>query len=208
MEYDVLVVGGGPAGVNAAIASVRNSARTLLLERHGFLGGLLTAGLVTWPGGFHTESGEQVIKGIPDELVQHCVALGSEGHQLSPVRPGRMTITLFDEEQFKLGAETVALAAGVEILFHSFAFGLDVVGNRIQTVLVASKSGQLNVRSKVVVDTTGDADIAAWAGAPFVKGNAKDRRCLPATSSAAPSAASRWRRAPRSARSAPRRPAR
>ena len=185
MEYDydvdVLVAGGGPAGITAAIAAARNQVKTLLVEKHGFLGGMITAGLVTWPGGFHTEQGEQVIKGIPQELVDKTVQMGSMGHQLSPVRPNKITVTVFDEEILKYVAEEMVQQAGAEILLHSFIFNVDTGGDRIQAVHIANKSSKQTIRAKVVVDATGDGDVVAWSGAPFEQGREEDGLCMPVT---------------------------
>lgn len=180
-NVDVLVCGGGPAGINAAIAAARNKVKTLLVEQHGFLGGMITAGLVVWPGGFHTEQGEQVIRGIPQELVDKAVQTGSMGHQLSPVRPNKITVTVFDEEILKYIAEEMVQQAGAEILLHSFIFSVDARGDRIQAVHIANKSGKQTIRAKMVVDATGDGDIVAWSGAPFEQGREEDGLCMPVT---------------------------
>ncbi|MEM2319331.1 MAG: FAD-dependent oxidoreductase [Candidatus Bathyarchaeia archaeon] len=151
---DVLVVGGGVAGVSAAIASARNGVRTLLVEKHTSLGGIATNGLVNGIAG--------VIEGICREFLDRLDAQGAA------VR--RLRLPTFDPEKAKYVLEQWVLEEGVQILYDTYAIDAAVEENTIKHVIFHNKSGRIDVEAKVVVDATGDADIAAYAGAPCVVG--------------------------------------
>ncbi|GAB2693323.1 FAD-dependent oxidoreductase [Paenibacillus thermoaerophilus] len=181
MEADVVVVGGGPAGINAAIAAGRLGCRTVLIERYGFLGGMSTASLVYPWMTFHTERGEQVIKGIAQEIVDRLMERGgSPGHLRDTVGFVR-TVTPYDPEIYKVLAMDMLKEAEVKLLLHSFVDAVNVEGDRIRSVEVTGKSGRIEVRGTAFVDTSGDADVAYLAGAPTLQGRDGDRRTQPMT---------------------------
>ncbi len=166
-EVDVLVAGGGPAGVGAALAAAREGARTLLIERHGMLGGMWTAGLLN-P---FFEFGQR--GWLVTELVADLQAAGAWREWL-------WTAT-FDTEVMKRVLEERMDAAGAAFWYHSLAVDPIVEGGQVRGVLVESKSGREAVLAKVVVDCTGDGDIAARAGAPYQFGRASDNLAQPLT---------------------------
>jgi hypothetical protein len=177
---DVLVVGGGPAGIAAAVAAARAGSRALLAERYGAFGGMATTALVGPLMSYHTtvvigNKPEQVVAGVLDELVQRMVAIGGA----MPPGPDWDYMTLIDAEAFKTVARQMALEAGVRSLLHSLAVGVIADGSRIEGVVFETKSGRLAVRARVVVDATGDGDVAAFAGAPFEVGREGDCLCQP-----------------------------
>jgi hypothetical protein len=188
-ETQVIVVGGGPAGIAAAIASARQGARTSLLERYGFLGGMATAGLV---GPFMTcydiHGQHPIIKGIFEELVDRLVAVGAA---IDPARVkgfsafggyhhyGHEHVTPFDPEALKYVAQEMVLEAGVELKLHTFFVDCSVHEDAISDLITVTKSGLEGIRGQIVIDTTGDGDVAARAGAPFEKGRTTDGRLQP-----------------------------
>ncbi|MFD2327910.1 FAD-dependent oxidoreductase [Cohnella sp. GCM10020058] len=182
IETDVVVTGGGPAGVNAALAAARGGARTVLVERYGFLGGMSTAALVYPWMTFHTMEGKQVVAGIAQEIVDRLRRIGaSRGHVRDTVGFVR-TVTPYHPEQYKIVAYDMLREAGVRVLLHSFVDRvLMASGERIDAVVLTSKSGPIEVRGRTFVDTTGDADIAYLAGAPCLKGRPGDNRTQPMT---------------------------
>ena len=190
-ETDVLVVGGGPAGIAAAVASGRTGAKTVLVERFGFLGGNATAGLV---GPFMTSYSQdgkiQLIKGVFEELVERAEALGGAIHPREVeggseyagfITYGHHRVTPFDPEAVKLVAAEMCLEAGVELRLHTFVVDTLVEHGGVAGVLVASKSGLEAIRSKVTVDCSADADVAARAGVPFHQGREEDGLTQPMT---------------------------
>jgi hypothetical protein len=182
-ETEVLVVGGGPAGLGAAVAAADAGARVVLAERYGFLGGNATAALVMPLMSFHTQTpraehkgattllptdhgpGHAVVHGVLQRLLERLVAAGGA------IRPSLATgyVVPFDPEWFKLIALELLDEAGVEFLFHAFASGV-LPGN--QGVIFETKSGPVVIRAKVIVDCTGDGDVAVQAGAPCETGRA------------------------------------
>jgi hypothetical protein len=184
-ETDVLVVGGGPAGIGAAVGAAQAGARVVLAERYGFLGGNATAALVMPLMSFHTQRpaahgkgattllptdhgpGESVIAGVLARLLERLVAAGGA------IAPSLATgyVVPFDPEWFKLVALDLLDEAGVELLFHALASGV-IGGSTVEGVVFETKSGPLAVRAGVTVDCTGDADVAVQAGAPFEIGRA------------------------------------
>ena len=167
-EVEVLVVGGGPAGIGSAVAAARNGARTLLVERYGFLGGMATAGLVRGISGVRIH-GKRVVGGIPWELVLRMEALGGAASDAGS-RPGVPPDFPVDAEVLKYVANEMVLEAGAEMRLHTL--GVDVVTeeDHIRGIIVESKSGRQAILAQVVVDATGDGDVAARAGVPFDKG--------------------------------------
>ena len=180
-RYDVLVCGGGPAGIMAAVAAARRGARVALVERYGFLGGMSTAALTLPLMTFHASRGEQVVTGLPQELIDRLVARGgSPGHVPDPIG-FCATITPVDPEALKSAHLELCLEAGVELLLHTQVVGADVAAGRITHVLALAKEGLRRLEAAVFVDTTGDADLAARAGAPFEYGRPEDGLAQPMT---------------------------
>jgi len=184
-DTDVLVVGGGPAGIGAAIGAVQAGARVILAERYGFLGGNATAALVMPLMSFHTQipqkerrgattllptdhgPGEPVVGGALAKLLQRLVHVGGA------IPPTLATgyVVPFDPEWFKLVALDLLDEAGVQLLFHAFASGI-IGDGAVEGVVFETKSGPLAIKAKVTIDCTGDADIAVQAGTPTEVGRA------------------------------------
>lgn len=178
-RYQVVVVGGGPSGVIAAAAAARSGAGVLLIERYGFLGGNGTAGLMTCYNGFRNQrppEALQTVKGIPGEYIAELVRLGgvaeldnyehTVGHD---IRKGDIPYTVpFDPEAAKVASLNLLRKEGVKLRLHSWAVGPMLTESRVTGVIVESKSGRQAIAAEVVVDCTGDGDIAARAGAPFM----------------------------------------
>ena len=167
-EADVVVAGGGPGGFPAAIAAARNGAKTVLLERYGFLGGMATAGLVAPILGVHASRGEAVIvQGILKELAERMHALDGAPSWKDIVqgKPFR-----FDPEALKRAAEDMVSEAGVVLYLHTFAADALREKEKVAALITESKSGRQAVSGSVFIDATGDADIAFRAGADCRKG--------------------------------------
>ncbi len=180
-EPDVCVVGAGPAGIGAAIAAARNGAKTLLIERYGFIGGNLTIAMVNPMFTFHDIKGRQVIRGIAGELVDRLVAMTMSHGHVSDLTFDNASMTPFDPEGMKVLLLDMVTEAGVELLLHSTfaaAYGSD---GRVETIIVENKSGRQAIRPKLVIDCSADADVVARVGAPFVKGREEDGLMQPVT---------------------------
>ncbi len=159
-EADVVVVGGGTAGFVAAIAAARTGARTLLVERYGYLGGCLTGTYASQPGHFFDSNGNQIIQGIGWEFVKRMEEAGA-----AIVEPGWWWAQIFPEAA-KAVALDMVLEAGVDLYLHTWASEPLREGNLIRGVITQSKSGRTVIAGKVFVDATGDADLAFLTGAP------------------------------------------
>ena len=159
-ETDVLVVGGGPAGIAAATAAARCGARVILIERYGCLGGLATGGLVLLMDHLFDTAGRRCIGGIAWEILERLDSL--EG------LAGKGTIRLHaDSELLKIAADEICLDSGVTLRFHTWVVDTVVIDGRVVGVITESKSGRQAILSNVCVDASGDDDVAAFAGAPF-----------------------------------------
>ncbi len=165
-DSDVIVVGSGSAGATAAIAAARNGAKTVLVERFGFLGGTSTQVLDTFYG-FYTPGSvaHKVVGGIPDDVVAALKA--SHAAFERPNTFGAGTGITYDPIMLKIVWETLAQQAGVRLLYHSFCTDVLMDGERITGIVVDGKRGLMKLTARVIVDCTGDADVCHWAGAPY-----------------------------------------
>jgi hypothetical protein len=188
-RYDVVVAGGGPSGVIAALAAARSGADTLLIERYGFLGGNGTAGLMTCYNGFRNQrppEALQAVKGIPAQYIAEIVRLGGVTDAVPYPTPVKHDITKgdipycvgFDPEAAKVAALNMLKKEGVHLRLHSCVVAPMLDGKRITGVVAESKSGRQAIAAKVVIDATGDGDIASRAGASVVKSPAKESELL------------------------------
>jgi hypothetical protein len=168
IETDVLVCGGGCAGLAAALSAARNGASTVLIERAGFAGGIITAvGLPYFDGIADIKDNRIVVRGIGLELLAKSGVCEANATHVKVHNP-----TIHNIEAFKILADKMLTAEKekLRVLYHSSACGVEMDGSRIGAVLVANKAGITRVKAKQVIDCTGDADVAAWAGAPLDKG--------------------------------------
>ena len=161
-NYDVIVCGGGPAGFIAATAAARQGAKTALIEKYGFLGGMATAGFVT-PLSVFAFKGDLVIGGIPWDFVKRLEAMGGAFIEWPKANVD------FDVELYKLCAQRMVLENGVSMLMHTSLIGCEMDGKRIRKVFVENKNGIEALTAKVFIDTTGDGDLAHMAGVPMQK---------------------------------------
>lgn len=174
-EADVVVCGGGPGGFPAAIAAARHGAKTVLIERWGFLGGLATAGLVA-PILAHTaaqNSTTPIVEGILREMTERMHALGGAPTWEETLNQWGIR---FDAEALKIVLDEMTAEAGVQLMLHTMISNVIMRGNTIDAVIVENKSGRQAVAGKVFIDATGDADIAHHSGAPTTHGRAFDGR--------------------------------
>ena len=159
-SYDVVVCGGGPAGFIAAIAAARNGAKTAIIERYGFLGGMATMGYVA-PISEFAFGGERVIGGIPWEFVQRLEAMGGAFVEWPK---GNVD---FDIELYKLCAQRMVLEAGVDLYMHSSLIGCELEDGKILRVIIENKNGLESLSAGRFIDATGDGDLAFLAGVPM-----------------------------------------
>lgn len=181
-SYDVIVMGGGPSGAHAAIAAARAGRRVLLVEKHGFLGGSLTAMGVGPMMSFHNAAGDQVVGGQAEELVQRLVRTGaSPGHIEDSVTYCK-TVTPFDSEALKVELEGMVLEAGGELLYHTHFAGAETSEDgRVKAITLCNKAGLTRYEAGVFIDATGDGDICAALGVKFAKGRPEDNAMQPMT---------------------------
>jgi hypothetical protein len=182
---DVLVVGGGPSGTAAAAAAAKEGADVCLLERYNHLGGLSTGGLVIWIDRMTDWTGQLVIRGIAEELMDRLppdavagppredwgsqdAAKAAHWSQRTAAYHGVVTWSpTIDPERLKLLSQDLLIERGVKVLFHGWAAQPIVEGNAVKGVAFESKEGRMAIMAKVVVDATGDGDLFARAGAAF-----------------------------------------
>jgi hypothetical protein len=169
-QYDVIVLGGGPGGIGAAVAAADAGAKTLLVEKYGFLGGMATAGLVN-PFMPYRIDDKPLTTGVFNELLDRLDEIGGLAENRA----------VFDDELMKIALDQMMQDHGVEVLYHSVFAGVDMDGERIETMYVWNKSGRLPLKAKVYVDSTGDGDLAAAAGAVIEIGREKDNLAQPMT---------------------------
>lgn len=171
-SVDVLVLGGGPAGFATAVSAARMGAKTLLLEQSGAVGGVATTGLMShWTGA--TEGP------LYEELLQRAKDTNQDWNYFGEkVLQGKRII---NPEKLKLVMLEMLHEAGAQVQLYTFAADVIMDENRVVGVITESKSGHEALMAKVIVDATGDGDIAAKSGAEFVKGRKEDGKMQPAT---------------------------
>ena len=172
-EYEVAVLGGGPAGIAAAVAAARAGRRTLLIERYGFLGGMGTAAGVTNFCGLHANvHGEmhRVVQGIASDLLARIDRL--DGLNAPHLILGKIFAQAYDTAAYKIAADDLLAAHKVDILFHALGAGVVMDDERrINVLMVETKAGRQAVLANIFIDCSGDGDLAAWAGAPYEVGD-------------------------------------
>ncbi|MBN1672874.1 MAG: FAD-dependent oxidoreductase [Kiritimatiellae bacterium] len=171
-DVDVLVAGGGPAGIGAAVSAARQSVSVLVIERYGFLGGVFTSCDVPSFMGFY-HRGRKVAGGVADELVndlarQSLVKFvdGPTRNEIAREQLDERSLVIIDGERAKKAFEGLVTQAGAEILFHAWASSPVMLERRVTGLCVETRGGAKAVRAKVVIDATGDGHVAALCGVP------------------------------------------
>ena len=190
-QPQIAVVGGGPAGVCAAIAAARNGAKVLLIESGNCLGGMATLGGVNPFMTCYDKTGENmIIRGLFEEIVNRLVARGAAippkdvpagQAYTSYIVVGHNHVTPFDAETLKVVLDEMCQEAGVQVLFHSTFVSPILTGNALRGLVIATKAGLQAVQADLVIDCTGDADVAYRSGVPCELGDEASGRIQPAT---------------------------
>jgi hypothetical protein len=171
--FEVVVLGGGPAGIAAAAAAARSGRRTLLVERYGFLGGMGTAAGVTNFCGLHANvHGEmrRVVKGIASDFLTRIDHLG--GLNRPHLVLGKILAQAYDTAAYKIAADDLLMTHKVDVLFHALGVGVVMRDTRqIGALLVETKAGRRAITANIFIDCSGDGDLAAWAGARYEIGD-------------------------------------
>lgn len=162
LDYDVLVIGGGVTGVAAATAAARTGARTALIELKPFVGGNATTGLCLH--NYITKDGRQVVFGFAQELVDRLKEMGGAvGH--IPFHGFVSAVTPVDGQMFRILATEILAEAGVTVMYGANVVGVEADGGHVEGLQCALKGGVRTIRAKTYVDSSGDADVAVFAGA-------------------------------------------
>ncbi len=166
-EFDVLVVGAGPAGIMAAMAAAESGLKVGLVESRSFVGGNLTLGLPVL--GFLSQKGKPIIAGLPQKLIDRLRAQGAASeHRPCPLH---VSLTLVEPEAVKSVAMEMLLERNVEMLLYRLFAGVVMDGKRLRGIITESKAGREAFLAKVIIDCTGDGDVAFRAGVPCGKGD-------------------------------------
>ena len=174
-EVDVLVVGGGPAGIGAAISASYDGSRVLILEKNGFLGGNITKAYVETCNYFMKDTGFEV-SGVFAKMEQGYKEIFGRGDDIRPDSPHR-----FSSEYLKIFLDKFMAEHNVEVFFHSFVNEVVVENDKITAVIIQTKQGPQAIIAKTIIDCSGDADVAFAAGVEFAIGRDKDNLCQPGT---------------------------
>jgi len=182
---EVLVIGGGPSGLCAAIAASRAGAKVTLIEQNGYCGGMATAGLVApFMTCYDSGGNTMLIRGIFEEIVNRLVEMGGAIHPsevetstafTSYITVGHIHVTPFKAEDLKLLADRMLKEANVKVLYHTSFVDAVTEGEKVTKVIVAKKEGLCAIEPKIVIDCSGDADCATAAGVPYTLGNGNGR---------------------------------
>lgn len=174
-KYNVIVAGGGTAGIAAAISAAREGARVLLIEKNSYVGGTAASGLPFID--FFNRNGRQSVAGLAEELMRR---LFKEKAALGHVRTsgGHLnSVTMIDPEWVKIVAEEMLLESGCNILYHSFVCDARVDEECLKCITVANKNGLMEFEADCFVDATGDGDLAKFSGAEYHQGRESDGLC-------------------------------
>lgn len=190
-SVDVVVVGAGPAGIGAAVAAARNGAKTLIFEAHGCIGGMGTSGMVSpFMTSYDAPCENMIIRGVFEELVNRMVEIGgaidpkgvrNEQPYASYFHIGHNNVTPFDPHAFKLIGMRMIRESGAELLLQTQFVNVIKDGDRITGVVINNKDGLSVIEAKIVIDCSGDADVAARAGVNYIMGNEEDGNLQPAS---------------------------
>ena len=163
-SWDVIVVGGGPAGSTAAIAAAREGAKTLLIEQTGALGGSGTSALVPAWCPF-SDKDKIIYRGLAEKVFEESKK------DVVHIKKDALDWVPIDAEKLKRIYDKMVTDAGATVLFHTFLSSVEMEGDAVSALIVSNKKGLSALRAKVYVDCSGDADLSAWAGAEFHKGD-------------------------------------
>lgn len=176
-QYDIAVIGGGPAGLATAITAAREGKKVLLADKNGFLGGNLTIGLPLL--GFLDEHENQCISGFAEELVKRL----QERNACYGIRPcpKHNSVANVDAEAVKILAFEMCREAGVEVLLHVEAVDAVVEEGKLKQVVLYGKCNRITVSAELFVDCTGDGDVACLAGCSYELGRGENQELMPPT---------------------------
>lgn len=170
-DVDVVVVGGGPSGVAAAVTAAKQGMKTLIIERYGFFGGMSVAGLSGTVGGLYSSSSDHKLEQIVHGFAGHFSnLLKSKEGIAEPFKFGHTALCVHDPLAWKETSDFLIQDAGVHVLFHTSFVDVIMEENVVKGVIIENKDGRSAIMGQVFIDATGDGDVAAKAGAPYTFG--------------------------------------